>query len=266
MAEDDQARVAPPAAERPRYRQLSVIERAGAIVFGVGVASAGLVAMFSTDNEAGVAVAIVLGGVLVVLGIQGTQLGKLGGKDFSAELMVREERREVATITKAIADEEPDRAQAMLDGFEIADPGSRFSAEVVEARGYVYDNRVLQVLAEQFGSRRVKDFMHGLNKPTTFTGGVDFDDGVSIAVTSARHGMTGAWFAHMARKQGMDGVFIVDDRPKKFLIQHVANEGVPVGAFLWSGDAHEAASVAAALEDLYYKVVEERERNEPFSS
>lgn len=136
--------------DRPRYRQLSGKERAGAIAAGVVIGTVGFIAMFVTKNEAGVGVAILLAGVLLVLGIQGTQLGKVGGSEIGFELMAREEERriEIAERVEKVAEERPAEAQAMLEGYQAADPGARNSVALAEATQYVYQQRVIQTLSQ----------------------------------------------------------------------------------------------------------------------
>ncbi|MGI5238683.1 hypothetical protein [Dactylosporangium sp. CA-139066] len=157
MPNDEQrADTSLPPAERPRYRQLDRWERTGAIAAAVVVGTVGFIAMFKTSNEGGVAVAVLLAGVLLVIGIQGTQIGKLGGKDIGAEMALREEeRREIAQISKTVAEESPAEAQAMLEGYQVADPGARYAPEVVRASSYVFQQQVFGVLPALFPDAKV---------------------------------------------------------------------------------------------------------------
>jgi hypothetical protein len=148
---DDEQPPTPPSSptERPRYRQLNGWERVGAVAAATVVGTVGFVAMFKTGNEGGVAVAILLAGVLLVIAIQGTQIGKLGGKDIGAEMALREEdRREIAQRTKAIAEENPAEAQAMLEGYQVADPDSMNAPEILRASTFIYEQQLLQELDE----------------------------------------------------------------------------------------------------------------------
>lgn len=149
MPDDEQPPVPPAPSERPRYRQLNGGERVGAIAAAAVVGTMGFVAMFVTKNEAGVAVAVLLAGVLLIIGIQGTQIGKLGGKDIGAEMALREdERQEIVAIATSKAETNPNEARALLEGFQVADPESRNAPEFIRASTFIYQQQVLQALQE----------------------------------------------------------------------------------------------------------------------
>jgi hypothetical protein len=132
---------------------MSNAERFGAFVFGSVLAAVGLLAMFTTKNEAGTAVAILLGAVLILVGLQGTQILKLGGKDVNAEWARREM---LVKKVREVIEEEPSVAKAMIEGYQIADPNARQDPAVVEALNKIsasvdYQRQLTQVLRSAAG-------------------------------------------------------------------------------------------------------------------
>lgn len=238
--------------DRPRYRQLSSKERAGAIAAGVVIGTVGFVAMFVTKNEAGVGVAILLGGVLLVLGIQGTQLGKVGGKDIGFELMAREEerRQEIAEQAEKVAEHKPAVAQALLEAYEAADPGARRSPALAGAKGYVYEQRVLHALTQfvnNLGFGLVLDGMAGddADAKLVFQGGVI---AVEIKYTNAT-GLRAEEVLRVhsrARRRRARGLIVVTNAG----VSPWADEALkdltpPVQVVRWNGDEDNANLINA---------------------
>lgn len=141
--------------ERPRYRPLAKWERIVAVAAGVAIGVTGFVAMFVTKNEAGVAVAILLAGVLILLGIQGTPLTRLGAKDYSVEWIAREEvREEVVDRVLERAEQSPAEAEAILEGYQLADPSLLRDRKLMRALGSTLGMRSVDNIArvaEQMG-------------------------------------------------------------------------------------------------------------------
>ncbi|MEV4511378.1 hypothetical protein AB0K00_20675 [Dactylosporangium sp. NPDC049525] len=250
-----------PPQERPRYRQLSRGERAGAITAGTIIGIAGFVAMFLTENEGGVAVAIILAGALLILGIQGTQLGRLGGEQVGFELMVREEeRREIAERATSVAEENPAEAQAMLEGYEVADPGARRSRVVAEARGYVYEKRVVDKLRSLVGTTDARA-VHIQGTPGMPDAVIEFPEGdIAVEAIEVVAGeMVG--FAPMvdrARRAGSRGVLVVFStligRSQVFVPRQF--DGVSMEAVVWHG-SYDDDHLTDALRQLRARLRDE---------
>ncbi|WP_426504422.1 hypothetical protein ACPPVO_43620 [Dactylosporangium sp. McL0621] len=173
------------AAERPRYRQLTSWERTGAVAAGLAVGAVGFVAMFVTKNEAGVAVAILLAGVLLVIGIQGTQIGKLG-KDGAGFMAREEDRREIAQAAREVAVDDPAKAEAMLEGYQVADPASRSSPDVADASDFVHERRIIRALelnAEELG---VTSIDRGRRKRGSVDARLEFGDAFPVGIVIDR--------------------------------------------------------------------------------
>lgn len=107
-------------------------ERALALTFGVGVATAGAVSTFTDTNQAGSAALVVVGAALVLVGVQGTRLVKLGGSSASAEF---ERRMAEQKVIEAITSEpDPDVAKGIAEGVVLVDPALAPAASM--ALGY----------------------------------------------------------------------------------------------------------------------------------
>ncbi|MGA4728996.1 hypothetical protein ACPB67_16345 [Micromonospora taraxaci] len=126
----DFAREVPePGADEPLYDDLAdplgVWARVTAVVLGTAGTGAGCVAVFATNNQAGTAVLLLVGAVLLLLGLQGTPLLSFGGGDYRFEL-ARLRRRAVAVVDQIARQEPPDVAAAVADAVSAIDPGIRF--------------------------------------------------------------------------------------------------------------------------------------------
>jgi hypothetical protein len=128
-------------------------ERLGALLFGTVIGVFGFLAMFITKNEAGTAIALLLAGALILVGLQGTQVLKLGGKDIGAELARREIAATKATET---AEENPARAAGVIEGYVIGDPGARNDPVLARALERIresqeYQDRLFPLLRQAAG-------------------------------------------------------------------------------------------------------------------
>ncbi|MEO3771485.1 hypothetical protein [Micromonospora sp. B9E7] len=99
--------------------------RAMAVALGTAATGAGAVAVFVTSNQAGTAVLLLVGAVLVLLGLQGTPLRSFGGGDYRFEL-AQLRRRAAAVVEEAVRQESPDVAAAVAEAVSAIDPGIRF--------------------------------------------------------------------------------------------------------------------------------------------
>ncbi|WP_146252313.1 hypothetical protein [Streptomyces carminius] len=97
---------------------LSRWQRVGAAAAGLLLAGAGSVAMFTSGNGAGTAVALVAGSVFLLMAITGMPL--LGGRLMDAELMMG--RRRARLIRRARLGPPPE-ARRLLDDMLLTDPG-----------------------------------------------------------------------------------------------------------------------------------------------
>lgn len=96
---------------------LSRLQRTGAAAAGILLAGAGSVAMFVSKNGAGTAVALVIGGIFVLMAITGMPF--LGGRLMDAELMMGRRRARLIKQAKAAP---PLDARYLLDVLILTDP------------------------------------------------------------------------------------------------------------------------------------------------
>lgn len=96
---------------------LSQRQRAGSAAIGVLLAGAGTVAMFVSRNGAGCAVALVVGGIFLLMAITGMPL--LGGRLMDAELMMGRRRARLIQRAKAAP---PLEARVLLNHLILTDP------------------------------------------------------------------------------------------------------------------------------------------------
>jgi hypothetical protein len=105
----------------------------------------GVVAIFKTENEAGVAVSLLACGVLLLIAIQGTKVQRISAGDNSielAEIRRAETRRAVAEQAKAEAAEDPSSAQERIEHYESIDPQSRVDPSLQSAKALIYERQV----------------------------------------------------------------------------------------------------------------------------
>ena len=171
-----------------------------------------------------------------MLGIQGTQLGKLGGKDINFELMAREEeRREIANAVQAVAQENPAEALAMLEGYRLADPGARYSPEVLRASDYVYDRAALEALVERFADAVTDIEPQGTGTLyAATTAHLSFDGGRVFVVIDEEPTSFGLGaIASLAAVHGFQGVLFVHGHSNGWRFSSSLAHAVPLVQVLW---------------------------------
>jgi hypothetical protein len=228
--------------------------------------------MFITKNEAGLAIAILLAGALILLGLQGTPLTKRGFKDYQVEIMAREEAREkVAEQALKRADENPAEAQGMLEGYQVADPGAQSSPAVSMASSAIYEQRVLATL---------RALANDPSLGMTVTGSSLRDDGpdawltagaTSIAVNvkyirvGTRSETRGYWsreldrIAEQVAGLHVDGLLVVSNAyPPSEVPDTVItrlSDAVPIHFVRWGGSADER-TLAFGVQRLLHQIME----------
>jgi hypothetical protein len=131
MSEDSsrESRTEPSVSVEPLTR----VERMVAGVAGLGSLGAGAVAVFETSNQAGTAVLLGVGAILLILAVHGMPL--IGAKMSGWEVSMATRRKEFVEQVKL---EEPAEGQRKLDVLELLDPSSRYAPEVLDAYATLY--------------------------------------------------------------------------------------------------------------------------------
>ncbi|MEU5912736.1 restriction endonuclease [Micromonospora sp. NPDC047527] len=181
--------------------------RATAVLLGAATEGAGCVAVFTVDNQAGTAVLLLVGAVLLLLGLQGTPLRSLGGGDYRVEL-TRLRRRAVAVVDQAARQESAEVAAAVADAVSAIDPGVRFP--FWPAMRYEQQVReAIQAAGASLGSTRLSAHRDQ---------GVDLcvqvpEGRVNVQVIYRRHGKIGSREVTLAvvkmRNSGVDGGYLI---------------------------------------------------------
>jgi hypothetical protein len=117
-------------------------ERTIATVLGILIASAGVAATFVSENQAGTVAIIVVGGALLLIGIQGTPLIRVGGETASVELE-RRRRKDIDLIAQVAVEQGAKEAVELADNLARIDPTISQSPAV---RALEYQRTVLRVL------------------------------------------------------------------------------------------------------------------------
>jgi hypothetical protein len=114
---------------------------ARAVALGLGIAASGFgcYAVFASNNQAGTALLLAVGVILLLLGIQGTPLRSIGGGEYKVEL-ARLRRRVVEAAGQAARQESPEVAAAVADALTVIDPGLVLGPPA----GALYEQAVLQ--------------------------------------------------------------------------------------------------------------------------
>ena len=100
---------------------LPVWARVAAIAIGAGGVAAGGIAVFASSNQAGTAILLLIGAVLLVLGIQGTPLRRFASGANSVEMAtIRQRAAEV--MTRVESHESPEVVAAVSDAVAAIDP------------------------------------------------------------------------------------------------------------------------------------------------
>jgi hypothetical protein len=94
-----------------------------ALVLGVVATGLGTFAVFVSANQAGTALLLVVGVVLLLIGLQGTPLRRFGSGEHSFELLAIR-RRLADAVDRAAREESPDVAAAVAEAARTADPGA----------------------------------------------------------------------------------------------------------------------------------------------
>ncbi|GIH07149.1 hypothetical protein Rhe02_52160 [Rhizocola hellebori] len=118
--------------------------------------------MFLTENQAGTAVCLLLAGVLLLIGIQGTPLIRFGSGEHSFELDTARRTEEIAERVAEVAAADPEQAEALLEGFLTANPAALSEPRMKEVQRLVYEQQLHNVLADLapngVGDHRFSDF------------------------------------------------------------------------------------------------------------
>jgi hypothetical protein len=130
------------AIEEPRQAgRLTRWQRAWLVASAVAFGGLGVLAIFTTENEAGTAVALLLCGVLLLVAIQGMMVQRITAGDKSIELAYV--RRNIAEQAKSEAHDDPDGARELIEAYQAADPGSRGDPLIASAKASIYESQVL---------------------------------------------------------------------------------------------------------------------------
>jgi hypothetical protein len=116
--------------------------RVVALVLGCAGGVAGGIAVFVSANQAGTGALLVIAGVLVLLGLQGTPMRRLSSGDHSVEL-AQLRRRAVRVIEQARQEDPPEVAVAVADAITSIDPSLGGIHDAAQA----YERAVLEALA-----------------------------------------------------------------------------------------------------------------------
>lgn len=115
---------------------LSKHERGLALGLGVASGTAGTVAVFVSENQAGTAALFILAAALLLMGVQGTPLTRFGSGEHSVEFTRRRLGREL--IAQARLEPSSERATAYVEAAEIVSPGTQDSP-VARTLNYTID-------------------------------------------------------------------------------------------------------------------------------
>jgi hypothetical protein len=111
---------------------LSTWARSLALALGFLAGGVGGYAVFASGNQAGTAVLLLIAGVLVLLGLQGTPMRRLTSGDHTVEL-AQLRRRAVHEIERSQQEESPEVAVAVADAIATIDPSLASYADLVKA-------------------------------------------------------------------------------------------------------------------------------------
>ena len=93
------------------------------MVFGTGASGFGCYAVLASDNQAGTAFVLLTGAVLLLLGLQGTPLRRLGSGDHSLELAaLRRRQRAIEVVAEVRREQPPEIAAAVAEAVEAIEP------------------------------------------------------------------------------------------------------------------------------------------------
>jgi len=126
---------------------LGRVERAAAVTIGIAAAGAGGYAVFSSSNQAGTAILLILSAIFLLIGVQGTSLIRFSTGTSTVELERR--RRVERALENAVQEPDLERAEAIVEGIAIGDPSL---PSLPEAQARLY-KRKLGFTIDQMGYR-----------------------------------------------------------------------------------------------------------------
>lgn len=248
------------------WRSLTKWERIGAVAAGSVIGALGFLAMFWSGNQAGPAVALLIAGVLILLGIQGTPLAKVGAKDYGVEM--GRTREAIAGVAVELALAKPDEANALLRGYEAADPGARRSAAIADAADIVYRRQAQRALLRVAGGL-------GLEVEEGPVGSAWRVRAGDVVMAVYAHGLDTAGHtreaehvidaAALAATSGVEAVLAIT--PSVWIQHAIADpasrrSGIPVEIACWGGAADDD-QIVEAVQRLKLKVAAAREPRSP---
>lgn len=186
---------------------LSTRARIAVNVLGLAGVGTGGWAVFSSDNQAGTAVLLLIGAVFLLVGVQGTPLRRFGHGDSSIELAVLRQRA-VRAVERAAQEQPPEVAAAVADAVESIAPVSLSPALAYEA----YETAVIKAI------QRTGASIDTSHRPGPTDNGVDarvqLGTGmVNVQVKLRRRGSLGArdiqHASAVAQRSGFDGGFLL---------------------------------------------------------
>lgn len=196
---------APPSEDREPGDRLPMGARIAATVFGLTGTGAGGWAVFSTDNQAGTATLLLIGAVLLLIGVQGTPLRRLGHGDSSIDLAAVRQRA-ARVVERAVREQPPDVAAAVADAVETITPQIGPPLEIA------YEDAVIEAIRRVGGSidptHRLGSGDKGVDARVTVGHGK-----VNVQIKLRRRGSLGArdiqYAADRAEASGFDGGFLL---------------------------------------------------------
>ena len=97
-----------------------------ALALGLGASGFGCYAVLVSENQAGTALILLTGAVLLLLGLQGTPLRRLGSGEHSLELAaLRRKQRAIEVIAEVTREQPPEIAAAVIEAVDAIEPHSR---------------------------------------------------------------------------------------------------------------------------------------------
>jgi hypothetical protein len=158
MAEDEDAARQPD----PQPPDVDLVDplapwaRTLSLVFGVGATGFGGYAVLASDNQAGTAFILLTGAVLLLMGLQGTPLRRLGSGEHSLELAaIRRERRALSIVAEVTREQPPEIAAAVIEVVDAIDSPIAMGAA---NRGSMYEVEVEKAIV-RIGARSEASFV-----------------------------------------------------------------------------------------------------------
>ncbi|MFH0520289.1 hypothetical protein ACHBTE_24325 [Streptomyces sp. M41] len=233
---------------------LSTWSRVTAGAMGFTLCTAGTVAVFKTENQAGCVALILAGALFVILTIGGSPLHSLGFGETQMRFAVQKRRREVIA---SVSDAPPEEARRTLEVLQAIDPG------VATDASFLYQSaRTYEELAKQRFMTLFPDCAIGALPPRDW-GYVDFqvirpiDKRIGIDalfLERATSGISRTMVVKRAEKT-VDSIIptlIMSNVPLSRGAQHAIEEaqahGTKIRFVFWQDERHDQALHAAADE------------------